>query len=319
MNGAQYFLRGAALALSWLLALNLLSTILMSWMVHRLSAARQRSPAYWLALRLAPAALSLAFVIFVFIPSYWRYEPRELSESFDVTLTVLAAGALALVAGAIARGIDAWTSASRRAAAWDRLSRPIAFAGTSVPVFAVDISTPMMALAGVARPRLLITRGVLDALTDEELRAGIAHELGHLRAWDNLKRLCMRASPDLLFFTAAAATLESRWASAAEHAADQHACGDAAERCALASALVKVARLTPARTPLAEPISTLVDGGEIASRVERLLGDGAHEDHGHTRRPWPLLLAGGALGAAAYLPLLQLVHGATELLVHSLP
>jgi Zn-dependent protease with chaperone function len=318
MNGAQYFLRDAALGLSWLLAINLASAILVASMVRRLGPAPRRSAAFWLALRLAPAALSLAFVAFVFVPSYWRYEPRELGESFDVTLAAIAAGALALVAAAAVRGVGAWRSASRRAAAWDRLSQATALDGTGVPVFAVDISTPMMALAGVVRPRLLITRGVLDALTDEELRAGIAHELGHLRAWDNLKRLCMRAAPDVLFFTAAAATLESRWASAAEHAADHHACGDAAQRCALASALVKVARLMPPRTPLAEPISTLVDGGEIASRVERLLGEGVHENHRHPRRRWPLVV-GGALGAAAYLPLLQLVHGATELLVHSLP
>ena len=32
------------------------------------------APAVWLTLRLAPAALSLAFVAFVFLPSYWRCE-----------------------------------------------------------------------------------------------------------------------------------------------------------------------------------------------------------------------------------------------------
>lgn len=45
------------------------------------------------------------------------------------------------------------------------------------------------ARGGILRPRLLITRPVLDALTDEELRACVAHELGHSRGWDNLKRL----------------------------------------------------------------------------------------------------------------------------------
>ena len=80
-----------------------------------------------------------------------------------------------------------------------------------------------MALVGVLRPRLLITRPVLEALTDEELSASVAHELSHWRAWDNLKRLAMRAAPDILFATSAARALERRWAAASEHAADRGA------------------------------------------------------------------------------------------------
>ena len=110
----------------------------------------------------------------------------------------------------------------------------------------------MMALVGVLRPRLLVTRGLVAALTDEELAASIAHEVGHSRARDNLKRLLMRAAPDLLTATPAARAIERRWASAAEHRADRMAADDSpVARCALASALVKVARLTPAMTPLA--------------------------------------------------------------------
>src|ERR1019366_10566357 len=120
----------------------------------------------------------------------------------------------------------------------------------------------LMALVGVLRPRLFVARRLLDALTAEELAASVAHEAGHRRAWDNLKRLAMRAAPDLLAITGIARGIERRWASASDHAADRRAAGDGPTRCALASALVKVARLTPPMTPLAEPISTLVDGGE---------------------------------------------------------
>ena len=178
-----------------------------------------------------------------------------------------------------------------------------------------------MALVGIVRSRLLVTRGLIDALTPEELAASIAHEVGHHRAWDNLKRLAMRGAPDLLGWTPAARAIERRWASASEHAADRQACGRRSRRAAaLASALVKVARLMPPMTPVNEPISTLIDGGEIASRVQRLLDDGdpALERRGSPRR-WigvalPLLAV--ALG---YAPLLRVVHLATELLVHTLP
>jgi Zn-dependent protease with chaperone function len=58
---------------------------------------------------------------------------------------------------------------------------------------------------------------VLEALNEEELSACVAHEIGHWRALDNLKRLAMRAAPDLLFATDARAL--ERWAAASEQVA----------------------------------------------------------------------------------------------------
>ncbi len=183
-----------------------------------------------------------------------------------------------------------------------------------------------MALVGVLRPRLLVTHGLVAALTEEELAASVAHEIGHSRAHDNLKRLLMLASPDILGSTSASRAIERRWLSASEQSADRMAASESpAARCALASALVKVARLLPV-TPKAgrgdgwEPISTLVDGGEIVSRVERLLADSAPP----ARRRAPVIAWTGVMLIAVacatnYTPLLQLVHAATEALVHSLP
>src|SRR5262249_49820353 len=103
------------------------------------------------------------------------------------------------------------------------------------------------------------------------------------------------------------------------HMADHMAVAGAEARCALASALVKVARLTPAGSTSAEPISTLIGGGEIASRVRELLDD----------RPMAKSRAGAILGSAAgaagaslavhYAPILRAVHEVTEVLVHTLP
>src|SRR5439155_5531797 len=121
-----------------------------------------------------------------------------------------------------------------------------------------------------------------------------AHELAHDRGWDNLKRLAMRGAPDLLHWTHTAHLVERRWAAAAEHTADAAAtiAGSRTARLALASALVKVARLMPAAPSLGEPISTLVDGGEIAARVERLIDEGPV--HAVRRRiPAPWIVAGG--------------------------
>jgi len=318
MMDVRYALHGVTIALVWFGLINVAGAAIVT--VAAQDALRRdanRSAAFWLTLRLLPSIAAIAFVIALFAPSYWRYEPRVV-EDFDVSLVVGAAAAALLIVVAAIRGWRAWRRAARRAHAWLRIARPIEIVA-GIPVYEVPIDAPMMALAGVFRPRLLVTRGVVDVLTGEELQAGIAHEIGHFRARDNLKRFAMRAAQDVLVSTRTASAIEARWASAAEHDADRAGAADNATRCALASALVKVAKLTPRSTPLAEPISTLVDGGDIASRVHRLL-----DDHSPAARvgPLPRLSTTVALVGSvvlSYGSLLWLVHEATELIVNTLP
>lgn len=319
MIAPTYLLHGTTLALAWFLLLNMAATGTVAIVSTRLTKrARAAAPGFWLTLRLCPAALSVGFVAVVFLPSHWRYEPREFVERFDITLTALAVLALAVIGAGAVRGVSAWRRAARRTAHWLDVARPLTLPGTSMPAFAVDTDAPVMALVGVLRPRLLIARPVLDALTDEELRAASAHELGHWRAWDNLKRLAMRAAPDVLSATSAARAIEGRWVAAAEHVADRGAGESGRARCALASALVKVARLTPPATSIAEPISALVDGGDLTSRVRRLLED-APSTAGRRSARWLAFAIPASALALGYAPLLRIVHGVTEVLVSTLP
>ena len=323
MSGAAFLLHGVTLALVWFFALNVAVTLLVAAVAAYLTTRdAPRRPAFWLGLRLLPVAASVVFVAAVFVPSYLQYEPRDVFENFNAVLAVIAAAALLLCAVAARRGFMSWRRARRRVDGWLRIARPLALGDTRLPAYEVAVAAPMMALVGLRRPRLFVTRAVLDVLTGEELDAAVEHELEHWRARDNVKRLAMRAAPDLLALLPAGRAIERRWASASEHAADDGASAsiDAAQRagarCALASALVKVARLTPPVTPLAEPISTLVDGGDVASRVRRLLDDRPAPAE---RRPslWAFLVA-AMVAALAYSPLLSVVHEATELLVRTL-
>jgi Zn-dependent protease with chaperone function len=317
----MYFVHGTILGLFWFLAINVALSLAVACVAGR----AQRSASWLLALRLLPAALSIAFVAGVFLPSYWRFEPRDFAEDFDLTLTSLAALAGGLLLSALARGGAAWWRAARRAQAWTRTAEPLALEGIDLPAFRIEAPEAVMALVGILRPRLIVTRGLIDTLTPEELAASIEHEVEHYRGWDNLKRLAMRAAPDVLRWTPAASALEQKWAAAAEHIADA---GDSisrnrATRLALASALVKVARLMPV-TPIIEPVSTLVGGGAIADRVQRLIDDG-REPGEQLGRPLKTVCAVAATAGVAlvlavgYTPLLEHVHKFTEILVRTLP
>jgi Zn-dependent protease with chaperone function len=313
------------LSLAWFVATNaVMSALILSTAPLILRREPSRAPGFWLAFRLAPAAFSIAFVVLVFAPSYWRYEPREGVEGFDLTLTMLAISALGLFGAAIVRGFSAWRTAARRVKSWLQGAGSIVVGTTRC--FVLETDRPMLALSGIVHPRLVVTRGLVEALNDSELAAAVAHELGHRRAWDNLKRLVIRSAPDFLGSSRIARQLERRWASAAEHAADRAVGRRVSARCALASALVKIARRTTAApaaalepTQLGEPISTLGEG-EIASRVRLLLEDG---DVAQTR--WLRMVTGITAVAAttilvvSYVPILRLIHDATEIAIRILP
>jgi hypothetical protein len=76
----------------------------------------------------------------------------------------------------------------------------------------------------------------------------------------------------------------------------------------------------PATLPIAEPISTLVGGGAIAARVQRLIDDAPRPADRSSRAPWLAAVSAAAIVVALeYAPLLETVHRATEILVHRLP
>ena len=331
MSALLFVLLGFTLALVWFVIINGAATLLVAQAARRLARQeRARPAAFWLALRLLPSVVSIVLVATVFAPAYWLHEPRDYSEGFQAVLATFALLAFTVVVASISRAIAAWQRASRRAANWMSVARPVELAGASMPAFRIETDAPVIALVGVFKPKLFISRRVMATLSEEELAASVAHEDGHRRAFDNLKRLALCAAPDFLATTSIARELEQRWASAAEHAADRRAWtasdgeARAGRRCALASAIVKVARLMPPAGRVTEPISTLFDGSDIESRVRSLLdAEAAIERHGVRPRRVVLVIAAAlaaiALASAGYAPLLLAAHEATELLVHSLP
>jgi len=290
------------LTLSWFLVANLAASVVVALVASRVIRGTASANALF-ALRIAPSATAAAFVAAAFVPSYWIFEPRQSVEGFDVTLTLAALVAAIMMAAGIVRGGAAWLAVRRRTLAWADGLAPL----------------PLMALVGIVRPRVFVSPTLMHVLTADELSATLAHEMSHWHARDNLKRLVMRIAPDFLFGTATAREIERAWASAAEQAADEVGAGrNAAARCTLASALVKVARLMPDTVAPLEPISTLVGGGELASRVRRLLDEPLPRAHRPRARMLTVIAAIVAL-VALYAPLLHTVHEASEILVNSLP
>jgi Zn-dependent protease with chaperone function len=274
-----------------------------------------------LVLRLLPA-LGGALVVAAFcLPSYLWLEPPAPTERVGFGCMAAALLGASMWGVSLARGLRAaaasrsFLQGCRRLAIRTRLPRKWAEACI------VDGPAPLLALGGILRPRLVISRAVLRTLTREQLAAALRHERAHWTSRDNLKRLCILLAPGVLPFAGSSQTIERGWRKFAEWAADDRAAAGSARRSlALAAALVRVARLTAEAppTPLARALSG--DADQLSARVDRLLRMTPAGKIGARRRPilaaGAILLVAGFLTAAILQPAaLYSVHVALERLV----
>jgi beta-lactamase regulating signal transducer with metallopeptidase domain len=180
-------------------------------------------------------------------------------------------------------------------------------------VHVVDAAEPLVAVIGAWRPRIVATESVRAVCNAEEFRAVLAHEAAHLAVRDNLKLLILVAAPDALALSPVAAALTERWRAAAECEADERAtAGDSERRLALASALIKVARLLKSRSAPQPALGMPVAADDVPGRVQALLGPPAPQARG---RVLVALLGGALLIPILALPRYALLHELIEQLI----
>ncbi len=332
----MYELLGISLALAALLSINALASLMTTvvWRgcearARRWSAARRAGLLF--ALRVLPAVFAACCVIALLIPAWATHEPYHTDEIVSARLAVLALISLAGIALAIGRGLASWLVTRRLVKNWLSHAVPVQIENISLPAYRLPHRFPVIAITGAWRPRLFIAEQVLDSLSSDELKAAIAHECGHLRAGDNLKRPMLRACRDALSIVPCGRALDRAWAAAAEEAADEYAAqAGGAAALDLAAALVKISRLIPAGSRPALPAGAWLIGAEaggVAARVKRLTELAAPA---YSTRPAQsfipgkaFIVAGGAMIAlltlaASNRQLLALVHSALELIVSAL-
>ncbi|MGB6876448.1 MAG: M56 family metallopeptidase [Candidatus Acidiferrales bacterium] len=234
---------------------------------------RPRSGArFLLALRLLPVTLAAFVVAGLCIPSYLWLETNEATERVGLACCVMALLGSFICASSLARSAQALLLSVRQARLYKRegWSDP---KGDSLPVTIMDSNTPVLALAGLIRPRVIVSRGVLQTLSREELKAALEHEQAHRKSRDNLKRLVLFLAPEILPFSRGFTRLNRCWARLIEWAADDEATvGDSRRSLSLAAALVHMARMGAA--PTVSPLASSFTGNDqdLSIRVDRLLG-----------------------------------------------
>jgi hypothetical protein len=274
------------------------------------------------ALRIAPLVLTLFAVLAFCVPSYLWLEPEANGERVGLICLLTALLGIALWVPALVRVTSAVRGTARYIDLCERHGHRITMPGDASPALLLADKTPVLAVAGVFRPQLVISRRVMHGLSSEQREAALRHERAHCAASDNFKRFLILLAPDVLPFVRTFGRMERAWSKFTEWAADDQATGgDPRRALSLASALVRVAKM--GSKPHLGYLSCSLLGGdqELSERVDRLLRPQLNPGK-PVRELLSLLTSAGALIASAVAIMtlwpgsLSIVHRALEQLVH---
>jgi len=128
------------------------------------------------------------------------------------------------------------------------------------PVLVVPSRRPLAFCLGLVRPAVVVSDGLIERLSEAELRSVIAHEHHHARRRDPLRRALVKAFCDGFWFVPALRSTARAQAVVSELAADA------------------VAMRSVGAQPLASALLAFEDGGRAgpcAGRVRQLIGERA--------------------------------------------
>jgi Zn-dependent protease with chaperone function len=178
---------------------------------------------------------------------------------------------------------------------------------------AVDIDGPLALTAGLFRPRIYLSRRLLNALAPAELAAVVGHEQAHRRRRDAVRQL----AADVLsrfYLPPIRRRLLADLSLASERACDEEAALGSSGRLCVAGTLLKVARLTAGRQEPTETLLPTMTGSDLEARIEALLRPAEERQ----MAPWSLLIPGAGVALSFGCLYSDRLHHGVESALHLL-
>ena len=251
-------------------------------------------------LRILPFTLSALVAVFFTFPSFWLMERASLDE--DAGTFILAACSLLILSAGLFRVLRDQARTTRAVNEWLSGARSIGR----------EAAAPALILVGIRRPRVIVSDMATVVLSDREMQVAVRHELGHMRSWDNLKKVLISCTP-----FPGMSSLEKAWREAAELAADDAAVANRRDALDLAAALIKLSIYSKRWPEPALASGMIGHSSSISLRVQRLLEWRMVGRRLQRTWPWTLLVLFTAIAGIAgnYGATLVLTHRLTEFLV----
>jgi len=124
---------------------------------------------------------------------------------------------------------------------------------------------------GLVKPAIYISTGLIEELTPEELRAVVLHEIHHAVNKDPLRLFILSFITDMFFFLPIGHYLTSSFYIHKELAADERSTFVTGRPFELATALIKMMKITRAPLPSGVPFIDIDKAGLVEKRVKALL------------------------------------------------
>lgn len=221
--------------------------------------------------RLFPVLAAIYAAVAIALPSYLRLEPETESERIGVWAICFAVLGISVWIRPMVQTLRALWKSSQFVKQALGVAQPSSIAST--PVWLLENGAPQVAVAGILRPRMLLSESAIQIFSPEELNVVLLHEKAHQQSRDNLTRLLLLFLPDSVPFVSFTASLNRACKRLCEWAADDYAsAGDSQNSITLARALVCFARHQPRASGCTLATSLVDDTCDLARRIERLLG-----------------------------------------------
>jgi len=174
-------------------------------------------------------------------------------------------------------------------------------------------AAPVCFLAGVFRPTLFLSQGLLAEVDPEQLATIVHHERAHAERRDVLMRISARAGT-VFMWPAARAHVLVALELAAEQSCDEVAAASVGDRLQVAEAILKVERLLQTASSCLAPLAMAFGGDTVPQRVAALLEAPRRSGNASPLGVGFVLMLAGVLAASA--PLHHWTESLLEALVH---
>lgn len=123
---------------------------------------------------------------------------------------------------------------------------------------------------GILKPRIYISKGLLNSLSNDEIKAVFLHELHHKKNHDPLKFFLGSIIKDLFFYVPIVRYLVRVFHTIREDAADKRVVSLTGKPFELASAIIKVSTFN---NKSSYAFASITGAGSVERRIKRLIGE----------------------------------------------